>query len=229
MQPMPPIDDAPPSKKRKRARAQESPKAAWMITYTAMSPDITREMLAQVTIECDECYTIAWRESKYTLIHLRQSHKIRGTAFSKIMTRLHDEFRVQGSSIVGYETLMPNKHDEFAISEHPAFKRMVELINTDRPFYAWIEKGEVRSYRRGLFWKHIKGIGPEQKTHAQLVAQIRQWAPIVQEVDALRDENRIHRSVHRLDADEKTRLEQKCAALTLECQQLRDRLREKGA
>jgi hypothetical protein len=183
-------DMEPVQKKRQKTYKQETAKAIWMITYAASSLDITHEHLHGEHIFCDECYTVEWRESKYTLIHLQQCKKTRASAMNKAMKQMEEKFGIKGSLIVGYDTLMSNEKGEFEITDHPAFKRMVELLNKDIPFANWTEQGtSIRQYKKGLFWKHITRMDPKSKSHGQLVQQIQEWMPIVESVGTVKAEN----------------------------------------
>lgn len=187
------MEPAPP--KKQKTYKQETAKAIWMITYAACSIDITHEHLHNENVFCDECYTITWRESKYTLIHLKQNKKTRMSAMNKAMKQLDEKYGIKGSCIMGYDTLMYNERDEFEITEHPAFKRMLHLVNKDIPFANWLEQGvSIQQYKKGLFWKHITKTDPKLKTHKQLVKQVKDWTPIVEETDVIKAENELLRS-----------------------------------
>ena len=188
-------DMEPIPKKKQKTYKQETAKAIFMITYSASSTNITHEHLPGEHICCDECYTVEWRESKYTLIHLQQSKKTRPSAMNKAMKQLEEKAGIKGSCIMGYETLMVNEKGEFEITDHPAFKRMADHLNKGIPFANWIEQGiDIHQYKKGLFWKHIIRSDPKSKTHGQLVKQIQEWTPIVESVDALKTENELLRS-----------------------------------
>ena len=163
------LDQPPPKKHKKR----DCGKGIWLITYSACSPDITPEMLHSQSVLCNECYTITWRESKYALIHLKQAHRIRLSAMKKSMQQLNERYKIQGSSIVGYEPLASHEHGESSVTEHPAFKRMVELLNKGKDIVTWLENGDVTSNRKGLLWKYIENTDPKDKTHGQLVQQVK--------------------------------------------------------
>jgi hypothetical protein len=185
-------DMEPVQRKRQKTYKQETAKAIWMITYSASSLDITHEHLHGEHIWCDECYTVEWRESKYTLIHLQQSKKTRMSAMNKAMKQMEEKFGIRGSSIVGYDTLMFNEKGEFEITDHPAFKRMVELLNKDIPFANWTQHGiSIHQYKKGLFWKHITRADPRSKSHRQLVQQIQEWTPLVHSVSVVNAENEL--------------------------------------
>jgi len=180
----------PPSKKSKQSK-QDNQKRIWLITYASGSPDITLEMLHSNNVKCDEYYTITWRESKYTLIHLNQHNKIRRSTLIKTMNALLKEFGVKESMVTGYESLSSNNEEE-KIQDHPGFKRMVELLNNNKEeIKIWIENGDLMTYRKGLLWKFIRVEDPKNKTRTQLLMQVREWTPIVLEVSDLRSQNEL--------------------------------------
>jgi len=184
-----------PRPKRQKVSRRETAKAIWMITYAACSVDITHQHLHEEKVLCDECYTIQWRESKYTLIHLKQKNKTRMSAMNKAMKQMDEKYGIKGSCITGYDTLMCNEQDEFEMEDHPAFKRMLDHINKDIQFAYWLEQGgSIKEYRKGIFWKHTTATDPKIKTHGQLVRQIKEWTPIIQESDSIRSENALLRS-----------------------------------
>ena len=151
-------------------------------------------MLHGQAIKCDQLYNIAWRESKYTLIHLKQSRRVRISAMNKAMTQLQEQYKIQGSCIVGYETLACNEQGESSVTEHPAFKRMVHLLNSNGDITIWMEEGDVRSNKKGLLWKEIDNVDLKLKTHAQLIQQIKKWEPIVKESNNIKTENELLKS-----------------------------------
>jgi hypothetical protein len=188
-------DMEPVPRKKQKTYKQETAKVIWMITYAASSMDITHEHLHGEHIFCDECYTVEWRESKYTLIHLQHSKKTRLSAMNKAMKQLEEKTGIKGSCIVGYDTLMATEKGDFEITDHPAFKRMVDHLYKGIPFANWLEHGtSIHEYKKGIFWKHIIRSDPKSKTHGQLVQQIQEWTPIVESVDAIKTENELLRS-----------------------------------
>jgi len=178
-------------KKKLKTYKQEAGKGIWMITYAAGCQDITSVMLHENSVMCDECYTVTWRESKYTLIHIRQSKKTRLSAMTRVLNKLYESFGIRGSSITGYETLYFNEKDETDVTDHPAFKRMVELVNTGGDLNVWLADGDVMSNKKGLLWKHISIINPKQKTHGQLVQQVKELTHVIEETKSVRTENEV--------------------------------------
>ena len=173
----------------KKPKLQENKKHIWLITYAASSPNITASMLHEAAVMCDECYSITWRESKYTLIHLNTPDRIRSTALNKAVQQLGQKHGIMGSCIIGYETLSSNTNKEQSVQEHPGFKRMVQALNEGEELDTWLVSGEIKTYRKGLLWKYIKTTDPRSRTRNQLIEQVLEWTPIVQEATGIRSEN----------------------------------------
>lgn len=183
-------DPSPGSSKKRKIHKQEHRKQIWLITYAASSVDIKPEMLHENGIECDECYSIQWRESKYTLIHLKQEDKVRSSTLDKVMRKLDTQYGIKQSTIVGYEALASNNKADTLISQHPGFKRMVYLLNQKDPeLKAWMESGDVATNKKGIFWKFIETTDPKLMSRNQLEKRVAEWAPIVQESTSLRSMN----------------------------------------
>ena len=194
------------SSKRAKTYKQEAARGIWLITYTASSDDITPEMLHRYLVMCSECYTISWRESKYTLIRIIHSKRLRQSAMEKVMFNLLDRYKIQGTSIIGYETLSSNTKAESSVEDHPGFKRIIELLNTNREeLKIWMNEGDILTNKKGMLWKYIKGKDPKSRTQKELLQQIEEWEPVVQESKNLKTENEVLRST--LDLREKELIE----------------------
>lgn len=175
-------EDGPsPCKKAKR----ESKKHVWMLTYASGCRDITAAILHEHKVACDEVYTITWRESTYTLIHLESA--VRSTTLKKAMQAIEEKYGIKGNSIFGYEGILSNTKDSSGgIFEHPGFKRMVQRLNENiGDLSIWLALGDITTNKRCILRKFISSIDPKEKTKAQLIAQLNEWKPIVQSVDAL--------------------------------------------
>jgi hypothetical protein len=180
--------EAPPAKKAK-LYTQENKKCVWLISYASGCQDITSDVLQSATVKCDEVYTITWRESKYTLFHLNKENRLRLSALKKVMGTLEETHGIKINSIFGYQGLACNAAGEASIQEHPGFKRMVQVLNQDPgELSSWLATGNIKTNRKGMLWKFIESTDPKQKTHGQLVSQILEWTPIVQEATTLRTE-----------------------------------------
>ena len=170
-------------------RPRESGKCIWLITYAACSPNITHTILRDAGIDCVECHTISWRESKYTLLRLNKSKRTRLSTIKNAMLKMEESRGVRGSHIIGYDTLTSNTK-EGSVKEHPGFMRMVQLLNQkSTELESWIKEGDVHTNKRGLLWQHIEDTDPADMTHAQLVHRVRTLAPLALENTRIQSEN----------------------------------------
>ena len=105
------------------------------------------------------------------------------------MVKLETTFAVKGSSIMGYDTLSSNDK-EASVTEHPGFKRMVELLNIkSTDLDSWLEDRDILTNRKGLLWKYIEGTDPQLMTRVQLINQVRKLTPFVSEMTRVKAEN----------------------------------------
>lgn len=215
---------------------QETGKCIWLLSYASGSPDVDQEMLQSVNVICDECYTATWRESKYTLVHMSPENRLRPTAIQKAMHTLNHTHDIISNNITGYETLSSNdKHIE-NVREHPGFKRMIDLLNSNSSeIRTWLKSGDVMTNKKGLLWEYIKSINPKEKTHGQLVKQVVKLTPLVRENEALHTENELFKAENQalraaLDEEIKrsTKFQHELETKTKECTELKSRLIEQN-
>ena len=160
-------------------------RCVWMITYASGCENISADMLHAHGIKCDECYTITWRESKYTLIHLKTKNRMRQGAVAMAVGKMQKKNGLVLSSIVGYETLTSNGKDEASVFDHPAFKRMIEVLNqSPADLDAWSAKAE----RKGMLWKYFEGIDTRYMTRAQLIEHARKLTKLLSEATQVKVE-----------------------------------------
>jgi len=173
------------------SKVREHEKQIWVITYASGSSDLTPELLHEANVQCDECYTITWRESKYTLIHLDSVHRMRHPALKTALQTLNTTHGIITSVISGYETLSCNTaHEDQKIYNHPGFKRMVELLNKKKEeMRIWLKNGEISTYKKGLLWKYIESTDHKKKTHGQLVQEIQKMTQKMQDYEQLKSAN----------------------------------------
>jgi hypothetical protein len=153
------------------------------LTYGANCCSIVPAMLSSCGLVVEECYTAAWRESKYTLIRLDKSRRVRQTPLYKMMQLLHERHGIVGTGIFGFDIVASNNQaNDECLFAHPGFKLMVEAINNDlTALESWMREGDVMNNRRGLLWKFIEDTPPRNMTRAQLVKRVTEWGPIVRE------------------------------------------------
>ena len=206
-------------------KVREYEKHIWLITYASGSKDMTPDMLHNAGVKCDECYTITWRESKYTLIHLNSVNRMRMTPMNKAMNLLKADHGIISNAIAGYEVLSCNDQNEELISQHPGFKRLVELLNTNSAeIRSWLEKGDLLTYRKGLLWKYIESTDLKKMTHGQLVDKIKKLESFARENTDLKEANQTLQAALDAETTRSNRYFQKLMEQKDECHELRMRL-----
>ena len=172
-------------------KKRSSPKHIWMITYGAACPSVTQEMMNSNGLEIDECYTITWRESKYTLFHLPHAHRVRETSISKAMQRLKDSHGINLGEIFGYDAITSNTTEEESVESHVGFKRIIEVANSQpETMEWWMQNGsDLISNKKGLLWKYIHAIPPTEMSKAQLIKRLQNHEQLLREIQKLKQEN----------------------------------------
>lgn len=152
-------------------------------------------MLKSCGLEVDQCYTTAWRESKYTLFHLPRQHRTRFSAISKSMDSLHREYGIILGAICGFDSIASNvkSTDEGSLESHPGFKLMLNALNSehrDEELQWWTESGEnVTENKKGLLWKYIEDTDVSKLTKTQLVDRAKEWTETTKENKRLKASN----------------------------------------
>lgn len=132
-------------------------------------------------------YTITWRESKYTLFRLSHASRKRSTSLQKIMLHMNADHGIKGTEIVGYDMISSNCKDSACIQDHPAFRRIVQLINTKRDeVRTWMETESIETNKSGLLWDLLEPKNPTTMTKRQLEDRINEWAPLIKEYESLK-------------------------------------------
>jgi len=170
---------------------QDSDKRIWMISYGSACKSITSEMMSEAGLIVDECYTVLWRESKYTLFHLSRQNRTRATAIYKMLKNLKEAHGIIDSGLFGFDSVSCN--DEVKgerLNDHPGFRHMVHILNENRDGLEWwMQSGDLDSNRKGLLWKHLECTDPSLMTRFQLVQRVRTLGPLVKEVGDLKGLN----------------------------------------
>lgn len=214
-------------------QATEHQKLIWLITYASGSPDITVDMLHAGSIRCIECYTITWRESKYTLFRLKKKDRIRKTALERVMRSLETSHGIKGGSITGYDMLSSNTKDTLTVPEHPGFRRIVQLLNENpSEIRAWMEEGDFLSNKQGILWNHKTSLDPKQMTHGQLVERMVKWAPLIEDYQRTKGAHENLMVICSNQENELARLRLELQTERAQCndffEQLRSKIRECG-
>lgn len=147
-------------------------------------------MLIDQNVKVDECYTAVWRESKYTLIHCAKADRITLQTLKTAMDILENLHGISlNATILSYEALIStNSHTGELLEEHPGFKRIVHLLNTQSEDLKWWIAGgnDIYDHRKGMLWKYIETTDPMKMTHGQLAARVISWKPIIDESENMK-------------------------------------------
>jgi hypothetical protein len=101
----------------------------------------------------------------------------------KVMDQMLKKYRVIETEVFGFSSVSYNsKEDHTLLEEHPGFKLIIEVMNTNiSKLEAWLHEGDLTSNRKGLLWKYLQYTDPEKMTRLQLIKRIYEWEPIVKE------------------------------------------------
>jgi hypothetical protein len=167
---------------------QESAKCTWLITYASGSPDITNEILAECNIQCNECYTTTWRESKYTLINLGFAKRKRATTLEYAMGKMLSNHGIKGCTIHGYEMLSSNSKEDNHITDHPGFKRIVQQLNENKEeLRIWMKEGDVMTNKSSVLWNFLENRDPRTMSKSQLIEKVQEQSEIKTQLKTLKD------------------------------------------
>ena len=152
-------------------KQRESSKKIWLISYGANGPNITHSSWNSMTeIPIDECYTLAQRDTKYTLVHAKK--RVTAYAIGKAMEILEQETGIKRVSIFGYNDFSAGSD----IMEHPGMKLIIENVNKQSPlFESWLEAGDIRSCKRGLLNRFLVSVDLNHMSRIQLLNYIRDF------------------------------------------------------
>jgi hypothetical protein len=177
---------------------RENPKQIWLLTYGAGCCSVTHTILSACGLVVDECHTVTWRESKYTLIHLNKDNRIRRNPLLQIMEELNTTHGIKGTEIFGFDTMSCNSQvQEESILDHPGFKYMIQSMNTNiSRLDSWTRDGDIVSNRKGVLWKYLEDTNPERMTRAQLITRVKEWGPAAKEYEELKQSHSILLATH---------------------------------
>jgi hypothetical protein len=173
------------------------------MTYASGSIDITKEILSSYSLECRECHTITWRESKYTLIYLTK--RIRCTVLHSVMQKMREDHNIIGSAIQGYDTFAGTvKNDQdISMEEHPGFKRMIQLLNENyEEIRSWMELGTIKTNKHGILWRYITTLNPRSMTRSQLVQNTEKLSVLTEEHTTMKKEHEALLSAYAAQSNE---------------------------
>jgi hypothetical protein len=142
----------------------------------------------ECNIQCNECYTTTWRESKYTLINLGYGNRKRATTLKCAMGKMLSNHGIKGSSIHGYETLSSNSKEDNHLTDHPGFKRIVQQLNENKDeLRIWMKEGDVITNKSGVLWNFLENRDPKTMSKSQLIERVQQQSEIKTQHKTLKD------------------------------------------
>ena len=173
-------------------------------------------MLEETNLHAEECYTIQWRESKYTLASLLK--KQRHSTIINRLKILKAKYNIIESQITGYESLAGqcSHPEEPKLDQHPGFQRLIHILNTDPPsLKIWMKEKDIFTNKRGLLWPFLETIPTDQASTTQLKRMVDKWRPMVHEYEKLKTS---YESLMSRLSDREARLESMAATLDRERQ-----------
>ena len=142
----------------------------FLISYGSSRPSITPSLfLAHSKIDVDECYTLAQRDYKYTLIHVR--HRLPKSTITSFMCRMKEVYGIESANVFGYDAVSFQKE----IDEHPG---MMLIINAVKSGFSeldiWTHHKDLYLYRRGLLFPYLPGQPLDQMTRGQILRRAKE-------------------------------------------------------
>jgi len=152
-------------------KQRESSKKIWLMSYGANGPNITHSSWNSMTkIPIDECYTLAQRDMKYTLVHAKK--RVTAYAIGKVMEIIEQETGIKRVSIFGYSELSAGSD----IMEHPGMKLIIEHVNRGSQLLeSWLECGNIQSNKRGILNRFLVSVDLSHMSRIQLLNYIRDY------------------------------------------------------
>lgn len=175
------------------------------MTLGASSPDITEQMTVECGLMVKEIHCVTWRESKYVLISLDRSNRMRLSQMQTAMKLMGEKFRTVSSEIMGYESITTNHANDDGIEKHPGvflliFTGCSQKNNTHSTGFMQIikmmqeSKDQVRSYMRdearksqSFIQRYVGSNEIESMTKGQLLHTCRKWELMIKELQLLKD------------------------------------------
>ncbi len=114
------------------------------------------------------------------------------------MEELNTTHGIKGTEIFGFDTMSCNSQEhEESIFDHPGFKYMIQIMNTDiSRLESWTQDGDIFSNRKGVLWKYFENTDPEKMTRAQLITRVKEWGPAAKEYEGLKQTHSILLETH---------------------------------
>jgi hypothetical protein len=99
------------------------------------------------------------------------------------MQRLNEDHGIKSTEIFSFDAVSCNSQvQKESLSDHPGFKHIVHVMNTDiSSLEVWMKQGDIISNRKGLLWKYLQSTDPEKMTRLQLIKRVYELEPIAKE------------------------------------------------
>ena len=151
-----------------------------LVTYGSSGINITHSMCVQHgAIDVDECYTLTQRDLKYTLLHVK-SRVVRSTITS-MMIALNDAYGIKSAAVFGYNAVSLGPE----LDEHPGMRLIADSVKLETALLeCWMERGDLRSNRRGLLYNYLPGVPVDSMTRGQLLRRVKELSGQVDEAKA---------------------------------------------
>ena len=141
-----------------------------LITYGASGRNITHELMTETgSFQVDECYTLAQRDLKYTLVHFKQ--RVVRSSIAQYMRHLDEKYGIKNTDVFGYDSISIGNE----IDSHPGMMLIIENANkTESPLECWMAEGTLKENRHGLLFSHLDEFDIEKMSKTQLVKHAKQ-------------------------------------------------------
>lgn len=141
---------------------------------------------------------------------------------------MKDDHNIKASTIDGYETFSSNSKDNNAITEHPGFRRMVQLLNTNREeLRAWMKSGDVLSNKHGILWNFIDARDPKTMSRSQLIEKLSRLETIAQDYSRIQPAHEALLVAFAAQENELSKLRQELAKERVHSDQMYEETRKK--
>jgi hypothetical protein len=152
--------------------------------------------MTKITI--DECYTLAQRDMKYTLVHATK--RVTAYAIGKAVEKLEQETGIKRVSIFGYNDVSAGSD----IMEHPGMKLIIEHVNKQSPLFEyWLEFGDIWSYKRGILNRFLVSVDLNHMSRIQLLNYIRDFKHSIEKELSEHEQRHIEAETEILQKSEK--------------------------
>ena len=119
--------------------------------------------------EVDECYTLAQRDLKYTLLHFRC--RAARSLIIRMLATFDQKYGIKSAEVFGYNAVSMGSE----IDEHPGMLLIADHVRREtKALECWTSSGDVRQHRRGLLYFCLPGFSVDEMNKVQLLNHIRE-------------------------------------------------------